>query len=628
MRWGVVGLMAAVVAAAAAAAPAAATGSAGAPTCAPGGPPVVHTGTVTDADARTYRTLPFDVAAGTSRIEVGYQWADHLPLPNPPGPDLVQTVFDLGLWDADGVGSPAGFRGWSGSRQGKVAEGQQPVWVQQDAAARGYLPDPIEPGTWHVDLGVASVATPGASYTVTVRCLAPAVGAPFQPTPVDPDHVARAEPGWYHADLHMHGPHSHPSAPDWEGFVGHARAAGLDVLPVTEYVTTQHHRELGAVQAAHPDLLLWPAREIITYFGHVTVFGETPSVVEWRHGAPGVTLRDIQAASVDDGALFGIAHPTIFPTPVFASFCRGCEFTLDEEVDWGRVHLFEVLTGPILVDDSDIGGRGLGVQIQNPFVTTALDEWQDNLRKGRRSTAVSGSDDKRGPDLGSSATAIHAEELSQRAIADALRRGRAYVRTLGVHASPAVEVAAVAPDGQRGTVGDTLTADSAEIEVRVRGGRGQLLLLSRDGLPAGAVPVTSDDWTHTFTAARAPGSGPLGTFWRVDTLAPATGTATAHLTTIGNPIFLAGPGQAGSAGEGAEGAEAGGRRGGATAAAGAQPPGAVRAGAEPASGVRADLEQFPATPAGATTPVALVAAALAAGLAAGALRRRSVRPPR
>jgi hypothetical protein len=497
----------------------------------------VHTGTVGAGDAKTYRTLPFKVTGATTRVEVGYRWQDAVALPGEP---LVQTVLDLGLWDEGGVGTPAGFRGWSGSRQGRTADGQPPIWVQADSAERGYLPDPVRPGRWHVDLGIASVAPQGASYEVTVRCLATPVGPPFEEAPVDAAHVARAEPGWYHGDFHMHGRHSHPSAPDWAGFVQHARRAGLDLLPVTDYVTNQHHRELGPVQAANPDLLVWPSREVITYFGHATVFGETPSVVDWRHGAPGVSLAGIQAASVADGALFGVAHPTIFPTPVFASFCRGCEFTLDDEIDWDAVDTVEVLTGPMLVDDTELGGPGFGLRIQNPFVATAIDEWEGLLRRGHKITAVQGSDDKLGPGLGSSATAIWAPELSRPAIAAALRAGRAYVRTLGVAGSPSLELDAVTPSGEHGTFGDVLDAASATVSVRVRGGAGQVLLVSRDGEPALALPIQGDDATLTFPASSAPGSGPLGTFWRVDTQAVGDGTTGPHLTTIGNPIFLTG----------------------------------------------------------------------------------------
>jgi hypothetical protein len=250
-------------------------------------------------------------------------------------------------------------------------------------------------------------------------------------------------------------------------------------------------------------------------------------------------MAGIQAASVADGALFGVAHPTIFPTPVFASFCRGCEFRLGDEIDWDAVDTIEVLTGPILADDTDLGGPGLGLQVQQPFVLTAIDLWHRQLLAGHKITAVSGSDDKLGPDLGSSATAVYASALSRPALMDAVRAGHAYVRTQGVAASPTLEMTAVTADGQRGMFGDVLRAASAQVTVRVQQAEGQLLAITRDGLPAGVVPITSDDFSHTFAATRATEPGPLGTFWRVDTLALTSGSSTPYLTTIGNPIFLA-----------------------------------------------------------------------------------------
>lgn len=507
-----------------------------APACAPGGAPVVLTGSVGPQDAKTYRTLPFEVAPGTTRVEVGYEWADVLPNPGVPVVGgVLETVLDLGLWDEGGVGTPAGFRGWSGSRQGRTGAGQDPVWVQADSAERGYRPDPVQPGTWHVDLGIAYVAPTGATYEVTVRCLAAPMGPPFQSRPVDADHVARGEPGWYLGDLHLHAYHSHPRGLAGPEMVAAARAAGLDFVPVTEYVTDQHHRELGPVQEANPDLVIWPGREVITYYGHVIVLGETPHVVDWRHGAPGVSLRGIEDATVADGALFGVAHPTIFPTPLLASFCRGCELSVGETLDWDEVTTLEVVTGPSLVDDTQLGGPGLGVQVQNPFTLTAIDLWHQQLRKGHKITAVSGSDDKLGPGYGTSVTAVYAEQLSRRALAEALRAGHAYVRARGAEASPEVEVRVTTPDGQEGIVGDTVHADVATLSVHVTGAAGQTLVVTRDGLPAGLLPIATGDERLTVAATRDPGSGPLGTFWRVDTV-DAQG-----FTTIGNPVFLADP---------------------------------------------------------------------------------------
>jgi hypothetical protein len=543
VRWGVGGVVVVAVLGLAVGQPSAAPARAGsaAPECSAGGPALEITGSVTSADAKTYRTLPFEVMPGVSRVEVGYEWADDPPPPGTPVDLLVETVLDLGLWDEGGVGTPDGFRGWSGSRQGRVADGQDPIWVQADSADLGYRPDPVRPGTWHVDLGIATASPQGAEYTVTIECLAPVVGAPFVGEAVDPTHVARDEPGWYHGDFHMHGRHSNPSAPGWDGFVQFARDAGLDFFPVTDYVTNQHHRELGPVQEANPDVVIWPSREVITYFGHATVFGETPSEVDWRHGFEDVTLPDIQADSVADGALFGIAHPTLFPTPLLNPLCRGCEFTLGGEIDWDAVDTMEVLTGPVLVDDTQIGGPGLGFSILQPFVPTAIDLWQQQLRAGHKIAAVSGSDDKLGPDLGSSATAVYAEALSRPALIEAVRAGHAYVRTLGVDESPALTLTATTDDGQTGIFGDVLRADTAEVAVRIEGADGQLLLITKDGVPVDVVPVASDDATHTFTATRDPGSGPLGTFWRVDTLAPGDEDNAAYYTTIANPIFLAPP---------------------------------------------------------------------------------------
>lgn len=531
------GVLAAMTTATAGASPARSSAGSSPAVCAPGGPPVEFTGSADGPDAKTYRVLPFEVAAGTTRVEVGYSWSDVSPLPSTP---LTPSVIDLGLWDADGYRRADGFRGWSGSRQGKTSKGQEPVFVQRDVADRGYSPGPIERGVWWVELGIAAVAPGGLTYAATVSCSSPATGGAFESDRVDPDFVADPTPGWYAGDFHMHGYHSASSAPpfddgdptDVDSFVDFARDAGLDFFPITEYVTAQHHDELGPVQRANPDVVIWPSREIITYFGHATVFGETPGVVDYRHGFEDVTLGDIQERSVAAGALFGVAHPTSFPEPVFTSFCRGCEFNLGDEIDWSLVDTIEVLTGPILVDDSEAGGPGGPIQIQNPFVETAIDLWEERLLAGDRITAVSGSDDKAGPDLGSSATQVFATALSRPALIEAVQAGRAYVQTRGVADSPTLEMTAADRHGRVALMGETVWADQATIDVTVSGADGQFLRISRDGDVVDLVPVDGDVFRHRIDATSTDGSGPLGTFWRVDTLDQQS------LTTISNPIFL------------------------------------------------------------------------------------------
>jgi hypothetical protein len=497
--------------------------------CGASGPPVEMTGLLTPEHRNTYLELPIAVTEGTTRIEVGYSWTS-----NGPENDFDKTVVDLGLWDEDGPHATAGFRGWSGSRQGKVAEGQPPIFVQADSAERGYVPGPINAGTWSVELGFGAVHSAGGSWHVTVKCLQTPVGSVWTPDPVDPSYVARDEPGWYRADLHLHAFHSNAKGPDPATMIDFARKAKLDVVPVTEYVTDTHWGQLGAAQRDNPDLLLFPGREVITYFGHVIVLGETPSTLDYRQGFEGVDLRDIQRDAVNDGAVFSIAHPTIFPGEALQAFCRGCEFRLSDHVDWNLVDTLEVVTGPAVVDLSTFdrpppGGSG----IANPFVVSAVDLWESQLQQGHRITAVSGSDDKLGPGYGQTATMIEADRLSRAAIVDGLRAGHAYVQTKGADASPTYSVEARTPDGGRGTFGDTLIGTTATMDVTVNGANGQTLVVSRDGTEVQRIPVTSDPFTTSITADRDPGEGPLGTFWRLDV------ADSVSLTAIGNPVFLA-----------------------------------------------------------------------------------------
>ncbi|MBW3663820.1 MAG: CehA/McbA family metallohydrolase [Actinobacteria bacterium] len=505
-----------------------------APRCVPDGDPVVLTGEVETEDARTYGVFPFEVAAGTTRVEVDYDWADRVPAPSTP---LTQTVLDLGLWDQDGYREQAGFRGWSGSRH-------RSVFVQSDDAERTYFPGTVEPGVWWAELGFAAVGPSGASWEVHIRCLDPEVGPPPEPDPVDPDHVADPSPGWYHGDFHMHGFHSNPNAPDYQAFAHFARSQGLDFFPLTEYVTGVHWEQLGAVQRANPDVLFWPSREIITYFGHAISLGPTPGYYEYRHGFEDITIGAIQREVVARGALFQIAHPTTFEGPAFRSFCRGCEWELSDEIDLRQVHTIEVQTGPGTVHP---GGDPDAPAFENPFMAEAIELWEDLLNQGYRITAVGGSDDKLSGDgptdpigattyapHGVPATAVFADELSVDAIARAVRAGRAYVRVRGVADSPALELDASTDGGQRATFGGILAADEADVTVTVTGGDGQSLRVIRNGDVVETVPVSGDVFTHTWRADRTDDEGPLGTWWRVETLDHES------RSTIANPVFLVG----------------------------------------------------------------------------------------
>jgi hypothetical protein len=502
------------------------------PVCVPGGKPVVIRGTAFPGDDRQYLVLPFEVRPGAARLEIDYDW-DPLS-PAPPDNPLTQTIFDLGLWDEKGYRAAEGFRGWSGSRH-------KHVFVQGDSAQRSYRPGPINPGIWHAELGIAAVGPTGASWRVSVQATRGPETQPPPSDPVDKRHIARAEPGWYHGDFHMHSWHSNPEGPTPEEFVEFGRKAQLEFLPVTEYVVGHHWGQYGKVQRENRDLVIWPGREIVTYYGHVQSLGETPGFIEYRHGFEDVHIRDIQKAVRGAGALFQVNHPTTFPGVLFQNFCRGCAFELGDEIDWTEVDTIEVLTGPALVKPSDYHLPDVGVTIANPFFATAIDLWESLLNQGYKITAVCGSDDKKGPNLGSCATAVFASELSRPALIEAIRAGRAYVRTRGVANSPALELSAVAPGQDAGTFGSVLHLDAygpdavAELQVTVLGAKGQSLRLVRNGEDLQTVPVTADPFEHTFQVGRVGLEGPLGTWYRIETF-DAKGR-----TTVANPVFLQNP---------------------------------------------------------------------------------------
>jgi hypothetical protein len=475
-------------------------------------------GTVTPDREKTYELLPFEVPAGTARIEIGYEWEP-----------LDGGVIDIGVWDANGTRGPDAFRAWAGSRQGRIDRGTAPLVVAPDRNERTVVARPVGPGTWHVELGHAAIDEP-LDWRVEIRCVPGRPGKPLEVDRVDPTVVLRDGPAWFAGDFHLHAYHSHPEGPEPDEMVERAVAAGLDIVPVTEYVTPAHWDRLGAAQRAHPEVLIWPGREVITYFGHLIVLSETPSVVEHRVGWEGITVADIQRAAAGDGALVSLAHPTIFPPEQFGSACRGCFMEMLDDIDLSSTQLIEVVT------EGSVAELG-GVAVPNPFVRTAVDLWEQLLRSGHRLTAVSGSDDKLGSKYGSTMTMVWAEELSRPAVDRALRLGHAYVRGLG-RTSPEVEFAATAGEA-RGTFGDTLVTSTAELTITVRGGTGQVLSVRRNGREVERVPVDSDDFAHTVAADRAADEGPLGTFWGFEVLDITRFPDTEVPTVIANPVFLA-----------------------------------------------------------------------------------------
>lgn len=407
---------------------------------------------LTRADYERLIEQPFDVPAGTRRIEVSYRVT---------GAD-VRTVVDLGLR------GPSGLRGWSGGSRSTI-------WVSALGATPGYLPGPIEPGRWAVLLGVPNIRG-GRTDTVEIT-----VGFFAQDLPAGAALAGRG-PGWYVGDLHAHSGHSDGRARSRRGqavgtpphrVADAAVAAGLDFVALTDHNTASHWLDVDRLQPYYDDLLLLRGREVTTYRGHANTIGER-TFHDFRLAAPDASPAPLLAPIAAAGAFISINHPAL-PD---GEACMGCGWNVTDAAVMRAVHGVEVVNGDT---------------VSGPLSGWAF--WARMLSAGHRLTAVGGSDEHTVDDdadrrLGRPATVVWAETLSEAAIVDGLKRGRAYVRVRGLQ-GPALEFHAE-HDGARVEMGeDTPAGGTLTLVAAVSGGEAQTLQWIADGSVVAEAPVTS-----------------------------------------------------------------------------------------------------------------------------------------
>ena len=227
--------------------------------------------------------LPFDVPPGCGSVAVELEF------------DAASgAVVDLGC---EGAG---GWRGWSGGARRRYV-------ITPDAATPGYVPGELEPGQWHVVLGLHRLPAAGIEVTVTVRTDGDATVEPPRPNPPVPAKPrtrglpAGAGLRWVAVDLHAHTLHSDGTLTVAE-LAAEAVAAGLDALAVTDHNTVSHHAELAEVGRRY-GIALIPGQEVTTEFGHANAFGD----IGW------VDFREPAANWVETvrrrGGLLSINHP-------------------------------------------------------------------------------------------------------------------------------------------------------------------------------------------------------------------------------------------------------------------------------------------------------------------------------
>jgi PHP domain-containing protein len=249
------------------------------------GHPTVHRGFWT-RDLRAgkhWPQLPFDVPAGCRSIAVELAFDP-----------ASGAVVDLGCAGVNG------WRGWSGGARRSYV-------ITPDAATPGYVPGELEPGEWHVVLGLHRLPAAGVEVTVTITTDGDAVPEPPRPRPPVPAKPrprglpAAAGLRWVAVDLHAHTVHSDGELTVAE-LAAAAVAAGLDALAVTDHNTVSHHAELAAV-AQHYGIALIPGQEITTEYGHANAFGDI-GWIDFREPA-----ANWVKAVHERGGLLSINHP-------------------------------------------------------------------------------------------------------------------------------------------------------------------------------------------------------------------------------------------------------------------------------------------------------------------------------
>jgi hypothetical protein len=234
------------------------------------------------------RSVAFDVPDEVGAVEIQMTYAAR------PG-----AVLDLGLE------GPRGYVGWSGGGRSRVV-------VSQGWATPGYVPQPVEAGTWSVLVGLHRVPSDGVTMELTVRAVGAAeVGEHQAAEPGDPPAVeAPSRPRrlpdvdgmrWLAGDFHSHTVHS-DGALSVGGLAALAASRALDFLAVTDHNTTSHHVHLPLAARAY-GIVLVPGQEVTRDVGHANVLGDV-GLVDFR-GAPETWAAQAESR----GGVLSVNHP-------------------------------------------------------------------------------------------------------------------------------------------------------------------------------------------------------------------------------------------------------------------------------------------------------------------------------
>ncbi|KQM63279.1 hypothetical protein ASE75_12445 [Sphingomonas sp. Leaf17] len=470
---------------------------------------VVLNGIVRGTDRATTRDLDFAVPAGTALVRVDFQYEGR----------------KRGVTITLGVADPQRFRGWGGGTKYAFAIGEA-------FATPSFLPGPIPAGRWRLMMTVPAIRDGDAAAWSARIWFSKASNldeVAFAPAPI------RAGPGWYRGDLHSHSGQSDARCRSYAGREAgcppfytfqEAAAHGLDFVALTDHNVTSHFVDMGYLQPHFDTLLLVPGRELTTRDGHANLLGYM-GAVETDIGRPGAeTVNALLAGAHATGGFLTINHPSR-PT---GEDCLGCGWA-PRDTDYANVDAIEVVNGGSTIETP--GDREAAVVKQVRY-------WEGLLQRGYRLVGVAGSDNHdaiqyRGNSpigaqaaIGSLATVIRADDLSQGSILRGLKSGRVFV-DLDEGRGRILDLTATR-GGRRAVMGGVLPRGGGAIAAvaHVEGVAGGRVSLVVDGRVLADVPVAGD-------RADVPLALPKGAkqWFRVDVRRPD-----GRFWLIGNPIYV------------------------------------------------------------------------------------------
>jgi len=276
--------------------------------------------------------------------------------------------------------------------------------------------------------------------------------------------------GWLRGELHAHSTHSDGkhSVPL---LARRARAAGLDLVALTDHNTTSGHTEAFARE----EVLFLGGEELTTFDGHFCLYG-IDETVEWHRRGQRRSIAEIADEVRAAGGLVSLAHPYQIGAPV----CAGCRWP-GEDPPPGRLDLMEIWSGCY---------AERGVEIER-----ALALWDRWGAEGHAPIGIAGRD-WHGPNQIDderrrfARTVVRAASASRAAILDGLRAGAVYLSS-----GPHIELKLVAGRHHAG-IGEQLgAAGDAEVRMLLTGPvpAGARLQLLKDARIIARWPALADE---------------------------------------------------------------------------------------------------------------------------------------